>query len=351
MKRTEHKKFTILASLLCLFGMMLYLSICYILDPAGVNGKFYSGIAKESEYASRTVKYVEMTRLKPDTVILGGSRVYFLDTNDIKKHTKNNVYNIGLSCSTLEEQYLFLKYAVEELHVKNVVIGLNLYPFSENIKKCETDFDENIFENGLSLEAQMKHYLEVPILKYAGNYLQGKLSQPLYENGARTAFNQSLQINDKAWSVRSESSLSAYRKTYDTFLTQGNSGLALFKKMVDLCKDNNVNLNIFTTVIHDAQLKLLIDNNKLDMFYYWKKELARITPYWDFMYPNQVSKDSTMFIDTSHIKQENGHLYFDKIFGDNTIPDNNFGKLVNSINVNKHISFLHERMNTLAPTQ
>ena len=99
--------------------------------------------------------------------------------------------------------------------------------------------------------------------------------------------------------------------------------------MVQLCKDNNINLKVFTTAIHVSQLNILKEVNKMDIFYKWKDELVKIYPYYDFMTENSITVNDDNYIDTSHLKQEFGYLYFAKVFEDSSINvPKDFGILI-----------------------
>lgn len=89
--------------------------------------------------------------------------------------------------------------------------------------------------------------------------------------------------------------------------------------MVKLCEEYQVNLKVFTTAIHTSQLNLLKDLDKMEIYYKWKEEIAKVTPYWDFMYSNSVTKNEKYYIDSSHLKQEYGNFYFARLFDDKEI--------------------------------
>src|SRR5574344_1231485 len=74
---------------------------------------FDIGLRKDEALAYRTKKYVELNKFKPNTIILGGSRVHYLNPKDLEKYTQDRVYNLGLQFGTLEEQYYFLKHSLE----------------------------------------------------------------------------------------------------------------------------------------------------------------------------------------------------------------------------------------------
>jgi hypothetical protein len=111
MKNKAHKKYLLLSIVLSLSVFGAYIFLKYIIDTANIYNHNSKLIKNESLY-SRTQKFTEINRIKPNTIILGGSRVQFLSPKDIKKYTKDKVYNLAFNFSTLQEQYHFLKYSI-----------------------------------------------------------------------------------------------------------------------------------------------------------------------------------------------------------------------------------------------
>lgn len=316
------KKYKIYLLLSIIFTSILFalgIGVRYIIDPAGLNNKFNLGLYKDIALAYRTQKFVELNQIKPDTLMVGGSRVHYLNPEDLKKYTNDKVYNLGLSYSTLEEQYYFLKYSLENLQIKNVILGINLYTFSEVLEDNSSDFDKDIFTNKFNFYQQIKHYLEVPLYKYLKYAYNNTNTEPVYKDGAITAYHQQIVLTNNPEEKRWSNSVNGYRKKYRDYLEWGESGLDYLKKMVELCEEHNVNLKVFTTAIHTSQLELLEELNKMDIYYKWKEEVAKITPYWDFMYSNSITTNKDNFIDSSHIKQEFGYLYFARLFDDSSV--------------------------------
>jgi len=338
--RKLHKKYIILSISLTFLSFLMGLIAIFVIDPAGIYNKFDLGLIKDEGLYNRTQKFVELNKVKPNTIMFGSSRVHFLNYKDVQKYTHDKVYNLALGGSTLEEQYYFLKYSLENFDIKTVVIGLNLYSFSEKLKYIGgSDFDKELFITGFNLEKQLKYLLEVPLLTYIKNYYERGWEEPLYENGQRTAYNQKISINNKPWSERKKEG--AYQITYKYYLTWGDRGFNYLKEMVKLCKEHNVEFKAFTTAVSVYQLKVLKDSGKMDIYYKWKARLAQITPYWDFMYVNSVTKNSDNFIDGAHIRQEKGYMYFARLFNDSTVDvPEDFGRYVDKNNIDQHIAYL-----------
>lgn len=317
--KKQYKKYFILSVLLTSFIFVSGIAIRYIIDPVGINNKVNLGLYKDVALAYRIQKFVELNEVKPNSIILGGSRAHYLNPKDLEKYTHDKVYNLGLTYATLEEQYYFLKYSIDHFAIKNVVIGLNLYPFSEKLEDNKSDFDKTLFEDGFTILKQIKHYLSLPLIKYLKYAYENKYTEPFYKDGAITAYHQSIVLQDHTWEDRKKSSLDGYYRKYNEYLEWGDTQFEYYRKMVQLCKDNNINLKVFTTAIHVSQLNILKDVNKMDIFYKWKDELAKIYPYYDFMTENSITINDDNYIDTSHIKQEFGYLYFARIFEDSSV--------------------------------
>lgn len=305
------------------------IGIKYIIDPVGLNNKFDFGLYKDVALSYRTQKFVELSNYKPETLLIGGSRVHYLNTQDLEKYTNDKVYNLGFSFSTLEEQYYFLKYSLEHFPVKNVIIGLNLYTFSERLEENNSDFDEELLENGFTIFKQIKHYVEVPLFKYLKYVYNNKNTEPAYKNGAITAYHQNIVITNNEKEQMWETTLKGYKEKYEDYLEWGEDSTHYYKKMVELCQEHDVSLKVFTTAVHSSMLKLIEDTDKMDTFNTWKKEIASIYPYWDFMYENSITKNADLYIDPSHLKQELGPLYFARLFNDKSVDvPKDFGKYI-----------------------
>lgn len=338
-----HIRYIILSILFSslVFGMGLFIK--YIIDPAGINNVFDIGLVKDPELSSRTQKFVAINQFKPNSIMLGGSRVECLNPQSLQKYTSDKVYNLGLPGSKLEELIYFLKYSIDKFNIKNVVLGLNFYTFSEKMKiDNHFDFDEEIFKSGFTFQKKIKYYLGLPIIKYFEILYTHKFNQPLYLNGGATIYFQDKMLSGKSLKDRIKPD-KAYIYKYRDF-TLGKKELNTLADIVELCKENNINLQVYTTAIYASQFQFLKDENKIDEYYKWKKAIVKITPFWDFMYLNSISKNGANYIDPSHLRQEVGALYFAKIFGDTTveIPED-FGVYVTENNINEHLKYLKNK--------
>lgn len=330
----------LISGIVLLFSIIML--IRYLIDPVGLNNKVNLGLSKDIGNSFRTQKFVELNEVKPNTIIIGGSRVHYMQTKDLEKYTNDKVYNIGFPYSTLEEQYYFLKYSLENFEIKNVIIGLNFYTFSSKIKSNPSDFSKELFETGFDLKKQFNHYLKINVIDYLKYVVNNdKLKEKYYENGNITYYQEGMTLKTPEEKLFGNS-YNGYKNTYSKFmefdLNKYNQNLEYYKKMIELLKKYKVNYKIFTTSIHDKQLNSIAEVNKTKEYYDWKIELSKINPYWDFMYKNSLSLNNSNFIDTSHLKIDFVKYYLNTIYNDN--PIENFGKYVDSKNIHEHLDFL-----------
>lgn len=341
--RNKHRKFIYLIVILTTVFFVSYLSFCYILDPEGMNSRFDTGLIKDEQVVDgRTKKFVGLNTFKPDTIMLGGSRTQFMDTRDVQKYTKDRVYNLSMNSSNLEEQYLFLEYALNHFSIKHVIIGLNFYTFNGSITDSPK-IDNELFSKGFTLKKELNYYLLMPIASYLKNEYKFKYTEPLYLNGSRTHYNQKMFISTQTWATMEKNSNDAYKRIYASYKKVDPKKLELLRKMVQLCKDHHVDLKVFITAIYQSQFDLLKNPNKLDVYCAWKRDVANITNYYDFMYQNSVTRNKNYYIDPSHLKQEYGYWYFAKIFNDISVavpPD--FGVYVTPENIDSHTNHLKQ---------
>src|SRR5574344_3153367 len=246
----KQKRYIFYSLLLALFIFCFGIFIKYLIDPVGLNNVLNIGLHKDVALAYRTQKFVELNNFKPETLLIGGSRVHYMDTDDLEKYTNDKVYNLGFSFSTLEEQYYYLKYSLENFPIKNVVIGLNLYTFSERLEENNSDFDKDLLEDGFTLFKQIKHYVEVPLFKYLKYVLNHKEIENLYKDGGITASHQNVVIKNNPKEEMWKRTLKGYKEKYEDYLEWGEESTKYYKLMVELCQKYGVNLKVFTTAVH-----------------------------------------------------------------------------------------------------
>lgn len=116
------------------------------------------------------------------------------------------------------------------------------------------------------------------------------------------------------------------------------------KTVINLCQQHNIKYYIFISPTHVTQYEAIDRAGLWSTFEQWKREVANITPIWDFSGYNSVtteaiSESMTNYIDNSHYSKYTGKLVLNKMFNyeADVIPQD-FGILLNLNNLESHLN-------------
>ena len=110
--------------------------------------------------------------------------------------------------------------------------------------------------------------------------------------------------------------------------------LKSIKNIKKLCLDNNINFVMIISPMFNTELDMYYNEDMKRFF----RELAEITPYWDFSGYHSISYEPRYFYDREHFRNCVGDMALAKMFNDTDVyfPDD-FGVLVDTSNVQNHI--------------
>jgi hypothetical protein len=119
------------------------------------------------------------------------------------------------------------------------------------------------------------------------------------------------------------------------------NALQSIRELVDIAKKNNINLTIFINPIHHTTY---LDTN-MEQFFTFKKELAKITSYYDFSGLNTITTDNYYYYETSHYRTKVGDMMLKRMFGypPVAVPDD-FGVFVTRQNIDAHLRNLSRQL-------
>ena len=113
--------------------------------------------------------------------------------------------------------------------------------------------------------------------------------------------------------------------------------------MYDLCKKNNIDFDLF---IIPEYIEIYLKND-IAALNNAKKELLKVSPFYDFSGINQISENQKYFLDPEHINDWASKLIKDRIFYENR---NNppkikgYGVFVTEKNIEEHINVLNKEI-------
>lgn len=342
MEQDRYKRQLAKTAALMVIGFTLIFLVNYIIDPYNVNCKFNVCRNKKGEFIrERVSKFYRLNDAAPNTILIGASRVEFLNAVDLAKYTNDRVYNLALSGATIAEQLVLLKYSIDNFDINNVIIGISFNGFisvdGKSVTYRET-FPLGLFEKKINsyLRIFMENYLSVAALKFSCKTLFAEKSeqfQYLDKTGSRTLDFQNYLIAKGDSRSRIKRTLKSFEEdVYSKKIELCEQNIQMFREMIRICKSHDIKYKVYIPPIHFLHHKMICchHRDKLDT---WKHEIARITDYFDFSGENDITTDDRNYIESSHSKQQTGKLIFAKIYNDRMVDiPQNFGKLISMKN-------------------
>ena len=284
--------------------------------------------------------YVKMRNVlkhpdKYDSFLFGSSRVGFFD---VSKMTDGNYYDMSYSEGTPAEHLEDLKVLLSRGIVpKNVTIGIDDISYFVDPSFHDQQLYRRAFPwNGEFLE-KLRFYLGYFDLITLSDSLdviaKHKNTDPDY--GKRL-----LETGTENLSIPTGFNYEKTEATWSDYYSPREESLKEIQEIVDLCKDNNIKLRIFTNPINGYTYQKDIANGYLVFL----KKLANVTDYYNFSGFNSVTLDMTNYYETSHFSPEVADMVIERVYNgnvDDALLEQGFGTYVTKDNVDELLDILY----------
>lgn len=246
--------------------------------------------------------YIKMSYLlehpdKFDSFLFGSSRVGAIHVDKIENE---KCYNMTYSMGLPEEHLKNIQTLLENgIHPKRIYIGVDSLSYTSNASEHETEPIRASYEyltaNPLKFaELYLNVRMVLDSLKISGNY-----------NGTNNAMKE---FYDYGWTFDyGTASKPEYLDNPEASMGTAycmEKTLDDIRKIVELCKEQKIELIIFTNPMYDVTYKASVEYN----YEYFLRELSKITNYYNFSGLNDITVNKENYIDTSHYKPEVGDL-------------------------------------------
>lgn len=295
----------------------------------------------------RMFKAVEVSRLKPNMVFLGSSRTdYGMNPQHPALTQQQPAYNLGLGASNTQEMRLYLEHVLARTDVDLVVIGLDEFMFN-------THNDQNVqFERyqlggrGLTLRDAVNTTFSLDAFSASLENLSTSRQYPDYVSySPQGQLNlRPLDLDPSATDYRFGKSLSVYFESFPQPYALSQANLAELQKIIEIAQRENIDLRFYISPSHATRYEAIRTAGHWEAYEQMKREIAQITPFWDFSGYNSITKESISpemqnYIDDSHYRSEVGDLVLNKLldYQSETVPQD-FGVWVTSDNVESHLA-------------
>jgi len=348
----KHTKF-ILSLVLCFTGLAgLVIFFNYKVDPYDIyqaerKHGFNQYVVYASGHSQRMVKARQISRLKPELLILGTSRADkgLEPEHPLLKNISPNSYNAAVGGGTIYEMKRYLEHALQYNKVSTIILGLDIEMFNAPLTR-DRNFDKFISVNpDGSKNRSFAYRFLIPTL----------FSEDAFEASQKT-IKESAKHDDISYSEMLkrggayEQKLFPVEKRYADFqdrLEEGRINLSslnkrfhliqermqYFEGLLALCHQHDIDLKIYISPVHSALLDFLYSKKSVKMFTRWKKELVQANelaasaaakePFliMDYSFHNPVTMDEAP--NAEDLQKEMKHYlecsHFKKTVGDRII--------------------------------
>lgn len=261
-------------------------AVSYLLDPLGyfrTNGLRSKSFLGERVWGhDRTAKALALSGLRPDTLLLGTSRVkqgFDIDDPEIQKYI-GNAYNLALSAATMDEMDRFIRYALIFHTPSNIIIGLDFSQFETVQSRVTPAFMDN---DASALGRIVGMLQRIGFALWSKNALISAAEMSFkkhsnYLNGSRNLDHKERKlqrIGVRAQSLAFERSIASRLKHGSDMTYKGS--LDTLDLVADYACSKNIHIRLFISPLHIRQLLLLKTLGLQENFFSWKRDLTDIT--------------------------------------------------------------------------
>lgn len=339
LKQDSYRQYNLLFGVSLFSSLALVFAVNCFVDPYNIlpdskQSELFQN-KPDLEKHIRLSKYMQISYLKPNILLLGSSRIAGGMKITEKVLGMNQViYNLGIPGAHIDELKYYLQYAInnDTDHTLNrVILGIDFFMFKTQYNK-ETD------------QIKAKYNRRPNILDYTSTYLSldslsstaSTFNTNFFSKNSHSPKHRPIKGRFIMWLE------GFYRYWYNDYFLS-NEKLNDLKEIVELCKKNNIKLDIFISPIHATHNQVINGRNLWPIYEQWKREVVKITPVWDFSDFNSIttetiSEQMKFYVDNSHYTPLVGDMIERRMSGrkGNIIPKN-FGVLIDQDNVESHL--------------
>lgn len=242
-------------------------------------------------------KCVEFRKKPVDKILLGDSRMYNLDVQDINSQTGDIYYNFAYGGGTIPEIVDTFWYAARITKLKKVYIGLNFNLYNA--------------KNNMNRFGDVDKILKNPIMYFIDHNVIMSCYYNIYGQYVDGSFLVGQPVGDKDsfWAHQ----LNATTKNFYSHYVYPSNYNANLKKIAEYCKHNNIELFF---VIFPTHIEL---QDKIDEYGLrteentFKMDISKFGTVYDFDFKNKYTAMKTNFSDPYHYS--NSQQIIDEVWG------------------------------------
>lgn len=322
-----YRKWTIKLSVTVLLLIFLTIIINYIANPYGVFNHSYNKI-KEHSISSSISKFYYAKKANPEVLIMGTSRAEHIYPGYLNNYLDGVIYNLSIKGSGVTLHRKNIEYFINNHNIKTIVYGLDFFSFNPLTNKkthaLEKDRYSNYFYDDYKDSLLGIRTLEKSILTIRDN-IKNVDRRSFFEIGwdSRNYFYKKIKSRNQEAIItkflkkelkRSLQSKHIYNNEELKNPISINESLNEFKKIVNICMENNVRLYVFISPIYKDFISKIYEKGYKKTYFYWKKSLSKYNIVYDFSGFNNITLNKMNYIDGSHYQKKIAEFIIDDLF-------------------------------------
>ena len=294
----------------------------------------------------RLFKTADIIRLKPTVILMGSSRTK-QGLNPEHPAIKNNrlAYNLAINGPNAYEVRRYIEHAIaNQPDLEQIILGIDFFMFNSSLENQPSFEEKRIGKKYIIPTDAINALFSIDTFNISRDTITASLKTEDKNNSyGENGFMPNRNVDDGGTKWRFGQSIKLYFELHSDYQFS-QQYWSDFIKIVELCRQNNIDLKAFISPAHATQWESIKVTGKWDIFEQWKRELVKITPVWDFSGFNSVTTEAIKpkmnnYVDNSHYSPTIGNLILDRIFDyqSESIPQD-FGILLTADNIEKHLS-------------
>ncbi|WP_107667513.1 hypothetical protein [Cyanothece sp. BG0011] len=297
----------------------------------------------------RLYKTIDVINIKPEIILIGSSRVkQGLNPNHPALPKEMNPYNLGIDGSNTYEILRYLEHTyVNQPNLKTVIMGLDHYMFNDYYKLQDSFVEKRLSKTHIIPTDLINTLFSQDAIIASKNTITENLTETENQKALTYGDNGFFPYpyhdpNDGNAPWRFRNTIQQYFGFHPQYKLS-EARLNDFKKIVEFCRQHNINLIVFISPAHATQWETLRVTDRWDTYEQWKRKMVEVTPVWDFSGYNSITTEPIQpvmsnYVDNSHYTPKIGDFVLNRILSHEVdqVPQD-FGVLMTPENIDKHL--------------
>jgi hypothetical protein len=348
-RSNKYNKFNWLFLLFVSIPLSLVGTFNLLVDPYDVfdspNWLGINHVKPKKDNNDRLFKASDLIRLKPTTLILGSSRTkQGIDPEHPSLSSDRSTYNLAINGPNTYEIRRYLEHAIaNQPRIKEIIFGVDFFMFNATLKNQPSFSEDRLEKTHIVINDAINTLFSLDSFNVSQATVEASLKEKNKDDTyGENGFMPNRTINDGSTKWRFDQSIELYFKLHSDYQFS-EEYLAEFKKIVDLCQQNKIDLKVFISPSHATDMEAIRATGRWETMEKWKREIVKIIPVWDFSGYNSVTTEPikdvmTNYADNSHYTVAIGNLILDRIlaYQSDKVPLD-FGVLITPENIESHL--------------